>query len=121
MGQMAQNFQVYFIHINFSKKPYKKHYNRAKELLVYCDTTMFVFRFFITYLPKKMETEKWPNAADSPLLQLNIADSKKKYQKHMLAGILLHIIELKTMDSHKSSLWWLQRITTESRVNITYF
>ena len=40
-------------------------YKRAKEL--YCDATMFVFQFFIAYLPKKMETEKWPKAADSPL------------------------------------------------------
>ena len=44
----------------------KKIYNRAKEL--YCDATIFVFWFFIVYLPKKkMETEKWPKAADSPL------------------------------------------------------
>ena len=26
------------------------------------------FLFFIVFLPKKMETEKWPRAADSPLL-----------------------------------------------------
>ena len=35
----------------------KKVCNKAKEL--YCDATIFVFRFFILYLPKKMETEKW--------------------------------------------------------------
>ena len=40
-------------------------YNRAKEL--YFDATIFVFWFVIVYLPKKMETEKWPKAADSPL------------------------------------------------------
>ena len=40
-------------------------YNRAKEL--YCDAIMFVFWFFIVYLPKKMKIEKWPKAADSPL------------------------------------------------------
>ena len=40
-------------------------YNRAKEL--YCDTTIYVFGFFILYLPKKMETEKWRKVADSPL------------------------------------------------------
>ena len=28
-----------------------KKFNRPKEL--YCDATMFVFRFFIVYLPKK--------------------------------------------------------------------
>ena len=64
-GQMSKSFQVYFIHINFFKKPNKKIYNRAKEL--YCNATIFVFWFFIVYLPKKMETEKWPKAADSPL------------------------------------------------------
>ena len=41
LGQMPKNFQVYFIHINFFKKPNKKIYNRAKEL--YCDATIFVF------------------------------------------------------------------------------
>ena len=29
---------------------------------------IFVFWFCIVYLPKKMETDKWPKAADSPLL-----------------------------------------------------
>ena len=51
LGQMSKNFQVYFIHINFFKKPNKKNYNRAKEL--YCDANIFVFRFFTVYLPKK--------------------------------------------------------------------
>ena len=51
LSQMSTNFQVYFIHINFFKKPNKKIYNRAKEL--YCDATIFVFWFFILYLPKK--------------------------------------------------------------------
>ena len=41
LSQMSTNFQVYFIHINFFKKPNKKIYNRAKEL--YCDATIFVF------------------------------------------------------------------------------
>ena len=40
----------------------------------------------------------------------------------MLAGILLHIIKLKNnVLLRKSSLWWLQPIANESRVNITYF
>ena len=64
LGQMPKNFQVYFIHMNLLRNQ-KKIYNRAKES--YCDATIFVFRFFIVYLPKKMKTEKWPNAADSPL------------------------------------------------------
>ena len=56
LGQMSKNFQVYFIHINFLRNQTKKIYNRAKEL--YCHATIFVFLFFIVYLPKKMETEK---------------------------------------------------------------
>ena len=64
LGQMSKNFQIYFIHINLFEKPNKKIYNRTKEL--YYDATIFVFWFFIVYLPKKMETEKWPKAADSP-------------------------------------------------------
>ena len=51
LSQMSNNFQVYFIHINFFKKPNKKMYNRAKDL--YCDATTFVFWLFIVYLPKK--------------------------------------------------------------------
>ena len=45
LGQMSKNVQVYFIHMNFFKKPNKKIYNRAKEL--YCNATIFVFRLFI--------------------------------------------------------------------------
>ena len=51
LGQIWKNFQVYFIHIDFFKKPNKKIYNRAKEL--YYDAAIFVFWFFIVYLPKK--------------------------------------------------------------------
>ena len=36
------------------------------------------------------------------VLQLNIADLKKIYKKYMLAGILLHILKLKTTYSHKN-------------------
>ena len=53
LGQMSKNFQVYFIHINFFKKPNKKNYNRAKEL--YCNVTLFIFWFCIVDLSKK----KW--------------------------------------------------------------
>ena len=56
LGQMLKNFQVYFILIFFLKKPNKKIYNRAKEL--YYDDTLFVFWFFIVYLPKKNESTK---------------------------------------------------------------
>ena len=53
----------------FLRNQIKKIYNRAKEL--YCDATIFVCPFFIVYLSKKMETEKWPKAADSLLSQLS--------------------------------------------------
>ena len=66
LGQLSKNFQVYFIHINFLKKPNEKIYNRAEEL--YCDATIF---FLILYclLAQKMDTEKWLKAADSSLLR----------------------------------------------------
>ena len=51
LGQISKKIQVYFLHIIFFKKPNKKIYNSAKEL--YCDATIFIFRFFIVYLPKK--------------------------------------------------------------------
>ena len=41
-------------------------YNRAKEL--YCDATIFFLILYCLLAQKKMETEKWPKAADSPLL-----------------------------------------------------
>ena len=41
LGQISKNFQLYFIHINFFKKPNKKIYDRAKKL--YCVATIFVF------------------------------------------------------------------------------
>ena len=59
--------------INFLRQQGKKIYNRAKQW--YCDATIFVFRFFIIYLSKKIETEKWLKAADCPVrpaaLQVN--------------------------------------------------
>ena len=58
LGQISTKFQVYFIHIHFFKKPNKKIHNRAKEL--YCDATIFVFRFFIVYLPKKSKLKNGP-------------------------------------------------------------
>ena len=52
----------------------KKIYNKAEEL--YCDATIFFLKFFIAYLPKKMETEKWPKAADSPLYSCFLLELK---------------------------------------------
>ena len=54
--------------------------NRAKKL--YCDTTTFVFRFFIGYLPKKMETEKWPKAAGSALHWFHGRFVNLQYEAH---------------------------------------
>ena len=69
LGRTSKNFQVYFIHINFFKKPNKKIYNRAKEL--YRDATIFFLIHYCLLNQKKMETEKWSKAADSPLLTKN--------------------------------------------------
>ena len=72
LAQMLKNFQVYFIHINFFKKPNKKIYNRAKEL--YCNATIFVSDYLPSTFPKIMESEKCPKAADSrlPLGRVNL-------------------------------------------------
>ena len=48
LGQMSKKFQV------------------AKE--IYCDATIFFFDSLLSTCPKKMETEKWPMAADPLLL-----------------------------------------------------
>ena len=45
---------------------------------------------------------------------------QEKYKKCMLAGILLHIIKLKTTYSHKSH-HYAGCNQSQSRVNITYF
>ena len=65
LDQMSKNFQVYFIYINILRNQRTKIYNRAKEL--YCDATIFFFDSLLSTCPKKMETEKWPKAANSPL------------------------------------------------------
>ena len=65
LGQMSKKFQVYFIHINFFKKPKKKLKIEPKSY-----TAMLLYLFFDSLLstcPKKMETEKWPKAAHSSL------------------------------------------------------
>ena len=61
--QKISKFTLYIFF--FFKKPNKKNYNRAKELS--CDATIFVFWFFIVYFLKKIETKKWPKAANFPL------------------------------------------------------
>ena len=59
-------FQGYFIHINFLRN--QKQFTIEPEL--YCDAILFIFWFFIVYFQKKMEIEKWPMAADSPLTKI---------------------------------------------------
>ena len=44
LSQMSKKFQVYFIRINFFKKPNKKIYIRAKE---------FIFVSLLSTCPKK--------------------------------------------------------------------
>ena len=63
--QMATKFQVYFVHILFLRNPTKKFTIEPKSY-----TAMLLYSFFDSLLsscPKKMETKKWPKAADSPL------------------------------------------------------
>ena len=64
LGQMSKNFQVYFIHINFFKKPNEKMYNRAKEL--YCDATIFFFDSLLSTCPKKWKLKNGPRLPTLP-------------------------------------------------------
>ena len=66
MGQMSKNFQVYFRNINFFKKPNKKKLQYSQRVILRC----YYICFLILYcqLAQKKEAEKWPKAADSPLL-----------------------------------------------------
>ena len=75
LGQMSKNFQVYFIHINFFQKPNLKNLQQSQRDILRC-----FFLFFIVKLPKKMKSEKWPKAADSPLY-----DRKESFK---IVGIL---------------------------------
>ena len=65
LGQMSTNFQIYFINTNFLNKPNKKI---TIELKSY--TAMLLYLFFdssFSSWSKKMQTDKWPKAADSPM------------------------------------------------------
>ena len=66
LGQMSKKFQFYFIHIHFFKKPNKKKFTIEPKSY----TAMLLYLIFDSVLstyPKKMETEKSPKVADSPL------------------------------------------------------
>ena len=68
LGRDVKKCQVYFIHINFFKKPNKKNTIEPKSY-----SAMLLYLFFDSLLStcKKMDTEKWPKAADSPLLEIS--------------------------------------------------
>ena len=65
LSQMSNKFQVYFIHMNFFKKPNKISLKQSRRVIL----RRYYIYFFILYclLVKKIETEKWPKAVDSPL------------------------------------------------------
>ena len=67
LGQMSKKFPVYFIHINFFLKPNKQIYSRAKKL--YCVAIIFVFWFFIVYLPKKNGNWKMAQGCRLPYIR----------------------------------------------------
>ena len=69
LGQMSKKFQVYFRQINFFKKTNKKKFTIKPKSYA----AMLLYLFFDSLLstcPNKMETETWPRAADSPLLNI---------------------------------------------------
>ena len=73
LDQISKNFLVYFIPIHFLR-------NQTKKLTIEPnDATIFVFRFVIVCLPKKMETEKWPKVADSLLYIILVSFPKPNY------------------------------------------
>ena len=66
LGQMSKNFKVYFIHINFFFEIKQKNFKWNQRFILRC---YFIFLILYCLLAqKKMETEKWPKVADSPLL-----------------------------------------------------
>ena len=67
LGQMSKNFQVYFIHINFFKKPNKKFTIEPKSY-----TAMLLYLFFDSLLstcPKKWKLKMAQGCRLSPILQ----------------------------------------------------
>ena len=60
LGQMSNNFQFFFIHTNFFKKPNKKKITIEPKSC----TAMLLYSFVDSLLStcqKKMKTEKWKN------------------------------------------------------------
>ena len=56
LGQMSKNFAIYFIHINFFKKPNKKI---TMEPRSYIAILLYLFIYsLLSTCSKKMETEK---------------------------------------------------------------
>ena len=64
LGQMSKKFPVYFIHINYFKKPNKQIYNRAEEL--YCDATIFFLILYCLLAQKKWKLKNGPRLPSLP-------------------------------------------------------
>ena len=67
LGQLSKNVQVYFMQVNFFKKPNKKEFTIEPKSYTAMLLYSIFLKFFIVYLLKKKEAEKWPKVADSPL------------------------------------------------------
>ena len=66
LSQISKYFEVYFIQIHFFKKPNKKKLTTEPKSY----TAIILYVFFDSLLsicPKKIKTERWPKADDSPL------------------------------------------------------
>ena len=90
LGHMSKNFQVYFIRINSFKNTKQKILQWSHEL--YCDATIFVFWIFIVDLPKKMEIEKWPKAANSDLLTRIVPTTATSHQQNFQISVSCHSV-----------------------------
>ena len=63
---------------------YKFFLNQIKQI-----SNRIIFWFFIVSMPKKMETEKWPKAADSPLsknLFISYSENREDNARDLLLG-----------------------------------
>ena len=58
--QMSKNFKVYFIHINFSKKPNNKIYNRAKDRVILRCCYIYFWILYCLLTQKKWKLKNGP-------------------------------------------------------------
>ena len=66
LGLMSKNCHLYFKHIHFFKKPNKKKLQWSQRVILRCYYICFLILYCLL-AQKKMEIEKWPKAAESPL------------------------------------------------------